>query len=239
MYAVYMRRIIFIKIADYGKRQMWIKPIHSGAHKMRTFRLILYWKCVCSPTLACVGDKMLFFRSKYLLLWLCKCSLVTIREEFSLHRMIHTLIYTPKRSKRTGRKRAKEYLSVVENIYHSKMFFRSIWNTKRVPETWWGFGIAAELSRERKRGKNKRNIIFFFEGRVEKEKKWNKIKLMVWQAAAKQARWVYLTTTISKTRRGSYNFISIAQRRMNNVFLPNLLVECFRWLERRWERKKK
>lgn len=37
--------------------------------------------------------------------------------------------------------RREERLSVVEYIYHSKMFFRSIWKAKRVPETWWGFAI--------------------------------------------------------------------------------------------------
>lgn len=137
-------------------------------------------------------------------------------------------------------------LSVVECIYHSEMFFRSIWNTKRVPETWWGFSIrisrmkhknegeqASERTNERERTassssrRNNKNV----QNKERRKGREKKLKLIAFEAA--ESTLSYLTTTIK-----AYNFILYFlrgkrasgrerdERREEQRFLPNL-VECF------------
>jgi hypothetical protein len=177
----------------------WAHPQHRNTNE--NARLILYflpasyicWKCVCSLWRACTA--VLVIKCCFSDRNICYCDYVNAfslildllsgrREFFAAFLKRRTLIYAKSKEKKVKRER----LSVVENIYHSKMFFRSIWNTKRVPETWWGFGIAAHIYTEKgkedkRRRMNERTAEYYsffpprlVRGRVEKERKKCEIK---------------------------------------------------------------
>jgi hypothetical protein len=145
---------------------------------------------------------MLFFRSKYLLLWLCKCSFSEkryrfgakkkaireflsansnasylvgkIRTFFAVSRCVSHLSVRRVSGRKSSSGQRRLCVSVVENIYHSKMFFRSIWKAKRVPETWWGFSIFGSDLNGKARVDFDREWVWMVNKREEKEEKHSK-----------------------------------------------------------------
>lgn len=144
-----MWNIIFIK--NCWLRQTCTKPIHNNTNNKKknsneNARLILYFLYLSlisafhfivfvNSHIPYVLVKMLFFRSKYLLLWLCKC--FSIRPLLAKSKSYRELLFGSEKNifllcccsaliyaiKEGMKKKISLCLSVVEYIYHSKMFF--------------------------------------------------------------------------------------------------------------------